>query len=141
MKIIYYGFFLTETSTKKLREKEPLLEKVVEDVHITFAFRPSDRLPDEMLGKTFTICVVGSGRTKDNHGYEIILPLELHKYYKGSKPKHITVSLSENGKPVHTKDVPFEKWDEEDRLLIQGKMGYFTNKGIVYSNSEFGKGR
>lgn len=140
MKIIYYGFFLTEKSTEKLREKEPLLEKIVEDVHITFAFRPSDRLPDEILGKTFTIGVVGSGRTEDNHGYEVILPMDLHKYYKGSSPKHITVSLSPNGKPVDTKHIPFQRWDDDDMVFIQGKMGYFTNKGIVYSNSEFGKG-
>jgi hypothetical protein len=52
--------------------------------------------------------VKGYGLNKDNAGFEVEIPKELEKYYKGAKKRHITVSLSKEGKAVNTKDLIFK---------------------------------
>lgn len=131
MKIIYYGLFLTPESESLLLQKESLLEKPVSDLHVTFSFKPSENLPDYIIGKTFPIRVIGSGRNENNHGFEVDIPSELDAYYTGAEKKHITVSLSEDGKPLDSKHLDFHPIEP---FTVYGTMGYYISKKIVFEN-------
>lgn len=129
--VIYSGVFFDKSDPGLKPEKSgEYLEKPVKDPHITFAFRPkSDKLfPVELVGKEVDIKVIGVGNDGKNHGYMVELPPDLEKYYKGAPVPHITLSTSNDGKPVDTKNLDFESITP---FSIKGKIGYFTNRGIV----------
>jgi hypothetical protein len=129
--IVYDGIFFDFNDPSLEKNGGEYLSKVVKDPHVTFAFKPTkDKLiPESLLGQEYSVTVIGLGNDGDNHGYEVELPQDLKRYYFGAPVPHITLSTSDTGKAVNTKDLKFEKINP---FTIKGKLGYFTNNGVVF---------
>lgn len=124
----YKGLFLDNQSEETLL-KGNTLPIIVENMHITFEFRPKVGFDRELLGKEFEVKVVGEGRDGYNHGYLVELPNEIIPYYKGADKAHITVSLgSKDCKPINTKNLFF---NEIEPFYLKGKMGHFLGKDKI----------
>lgn len=138
MKIIYQGFFLDKNSVDKLisfsqNNSKETLEKIVDDAHITFEFKPDVFFPNDLLGTFSTIQVVGYGNDGENEGFQVSIPKEFMEFYKGSKTPHITLSISSTGKPLNTNNLLFEKIEEP--FTIEGRFGLFTNQGVAFEHN------
>jgi predicted SPOUT superfamily RNA methylase MTH1 len=103
----FQGLFLTKESEELLRDQaESLgikLSKWVNDTHITFNSGELKDIPE----KKAKVTVVGYGSDGKNSGFKVEIPKELEKYYEGADTKHVTISLSQSGKAVDTKDLSF----------------------------------
>lgn len=133
MTIIYKGLFLTKESENVLFQRRNLLSYKVENLHITFEFKPSKPFPSEILGGKYKVKVVGEGRDDLNHGYLVELPDELKEYYSGAKNIHITVSMkSKKTKAVRTNKLSFKPIEPFE---IEGVLGHYTSANrITYGN-------
>lgn len=130
MKVIYAGIFFDEKESSKLISKSSkILDKKINNPHVTLQFGGGECLPKEIIGQKVILRVVGEGSTEDNQGFEIIIPDKLNDFYKGASTPHITISVSQKGKPINTKDVIFNKIESFE---IVGKIGYFTNEGVIF---------
>ena len=119
MKMLYMGIFLDEESMAILTEKEQSLARSIKDMHVTFAFMPSDDEVAEFMpfvGKPVSISVNGYGNNGKNSGFSVALPSDGSYLYRGSKQPHITTSLGAEGRAVETGSLafsavaPFEIW-------------------------------
>ena len=118
----YIGLFFD----KSIVEKAPCgyTYKIIDNPHITFHFRPSeDEIPYELIGKSFTVKIVGFGLNEKAAGWRVELPEELKPFYKGQKNVHITTSVSEIGKPVDTGSI--ERWAPVPEFEITGEFNGF----------------
>lgn len=130
-KVIYAGVFIPASEVNKLESaSSEKLAKDIKNPHITLEFGSQATIPDDLMGKEVVIRVVGEGSTGDNQGFEVEVPEELKDLYKGASVPHITFSISEQGKAVNTKDVPFK---EIEPFEIVGRVGYYTDKGVVFN--------
>ncbi len=112
----------------------------IENMHITFHFGDIEKYPDNMMGKEFTITLVGYASDGKNSGFSVVLPDELKAFYKNSGIPHITVSIGEvdgvKGKPVDTAKLDFKAIKQP--VEIQGELGYFIfGKGKCMDNTIF----
>lgn len=130
MKVIYAGIFFDEETYKKLKAQSltGILDKSIPNPHVTLEFKPKELLPNEMIGKEVEVTIVGEGNDGMNHGYKVKLTDDVKQYYKGSKIVHITMSINYPAKPADTKDIKFEN---RSTFNVKGKIGYFTDKGVV----------
>lgn len=130
--IIYKGFFVDEWSSFLLKKAEGTkkLEKDIKGKHVTFAFRPKEGFPESLMGKTFSLMVIGYGNDGENSGFEVALPEELIPYYEGALTIHITTSISLTGSPKNTAKLVFNPITP---FSITGELGYQTGKDILYS--------
>jgi hypothetical protein len=134
-KVIYKGLFIDEMSSYQLKQFEgsrrlenEIREKGIE--HITFQFRPEELFPENLMGKTFTLMIVGYGNNGENSGFKVALPEELIPYYRGADVIHITTSLSESSKAINTRHLDFKSISPFE---ITGKLGYYTGKEILFN--------
>ena len=104
--VIYYGIFL---EGKKL--PEPKLSRKMENPHVTMVFRPTEHqaIPEDVLGTRVQVVITHEGCDEKNHGYKVMVPLHIWKYYKNDATPHLTISISEDGKPVDTANLEWEK--------------------------------
>mgnify|MGYP007092188125 CR=1 FL=1 len=105
--VIYEGFFVTEKLNSKLK-------KDIKDKHITTEFRP-EITHEHLIGLHAKFEVVGYGINDDNEGYKVRLiscdNKELVDLYRKIDIPHITLSVSETGKPVNTRYLDFHETD------------------------------
>lgn len=132
MKVIYTGIFFSGEHAKKLREREPSPLEMRTNLHITFAFKPSDAqlFPKELLGKKVPVQVVGYGNDDKNAGFCVELPAEVTPYYHKSAQTHITTSLAMDAKPIDSGKLTFEPLQRP--FAVTGRIGYFTDQGIKF---------
>lgn len=130
-KVIYKGFFIDEPSAMLLKEFEGSnrLIKDIPNQHVTFAFRPEELFPLAIMGKSFTLLIVGYGNNGENSGFKVALPEELIPYYRGADTIHITTSLSETGKAMNTRHLDFTAITPFE---VTGQLGYYTGKEILF---------
>ena len=105
--------------------------RIVENVHCTFAFRPTAEQIAEFLpyvGKRFDLSVVGYGADEQNSGFSVSIPSDLLYLYHGSIQPHITTSLADDGRAVNTGKLSFSPIDS---FSVVGTMGLFTETGII----------
>jgi len=135
--IVYYGLFFVPPESIKLfnaAQSGPLLVKKIPDPHITFAFKPAPgKLPPEDLwGEKFDVVITGLGNDGNNQGYKVEIPEELKKYYFNDAIPHITLSVSNIGKPVNTRNLLFK---DIPNFKVQGIFGYHNGAKAVLEES------
>lgn len=123
MSILYEGFFVIDHLDSKLY-------KDIEHKHITTEFKPA-KTHEHLYGKEATLIIIGYGNDSINEGYCVKMISceddELQELYNNISIPHITLSVSEEGKPVNTSKLAFEQTIER---VIKCRFGGFTNKPI-----------
>lgn len=117
---LWYGIFLNE-------DMEGELANQIDHQHVTFGFKVT---PPEGIdwNAEFPITLTGYGNDGINEGYSCEFPEELDFAYDASPTPHVTVSVSDDGKPVDTRDLDF---DPIDPIVVYGKFGYFRRGEFV----------
>ena len=134
----YQGiFFDNEVEQQLISLQKNGLNSNIENMHITFKYGDIEKYPEELIGKEFTIKIVGYASDGKNSGFSVEIPKELKTYYKSCSIPHITISIRElggiKGKPADTAKLDFKILKEP--IEIQGKLGYFIfGKGISMDN-------
>jgi hypothetical protein len=123
--ILYHGIFFKGKESKKLieisRQYNMLLSKVIDNLHITFQFRPKSNSLKYLTNKEVEITITGVGSDGDNNGVRVIIPQQHRRFYKGTEIPHITISLSNEGKSVNTKNLNFI---DIEPFIIKGYFDY-----------------
>lgn len=138
---VYVGCFIkfdTFQSVIKAIRKNPL-KNDIKAPHVTFKYRPSD-VDDILFGESVRITIIGYGNDGLNEGLKVALKADnlviQHMIDKIEIP-HITVAVSNEGKPVNTKYLRFEKIKP---IEIDGKYGGYTKWGEVIVRSRQNRG-
>lgn len=112
-KVIYTGAFVDSKELEhKLEEygvERTKLWRQIKDAHVTFQFRPAD-VDESLFGLPVDIRVIGYGVNTQNEGLlvEVTCANEtVQKLCDKVEVPHITLSVSEDGKPVNTRYVGF----------------------------------
>lgn len=129
---VYWGLFLDDDTDVRFRGK---LGNTIEHKHVTFGFRTP--CPESLVGTKWKIRFNGNyGLDDRNEAFEVDIPNELADVYKGAKVPHLTVSVSDNGKPVDSAYLDFEPVYEP--FEVEMTMGYFPggNSEPVFSVSK-----
>lgn len=114
-KYIYIGIFVDYDTLQKFVNDnitKDRLSRMTERPHVTFAFRPKEYNPD-LIGKLVMLKVVGYACDGKNQGLQIemdntSIPEILAEFDKIKNP-HITLSISDDGKPVDTGKMEFSQ--------------------------------
>ena len=118
--INYVGIFIDESDKEKIIENEKVcLEKRPKNFHCTMQYMPKDlKQFKDIIGQEVVIVLTGYGNDDKNSGYRVQLPDEIKKYFLNTdkegnlKTPHITTSLSNDGKAVHTANLNFENLEK-----------------------------
>ena len=129
---IYVGCFIRlhdfQNAIKEIRSNP--LENDIQDPHITFAYRPNE-VDQSLFGTAIQIKIVGYGNDGENEGVKVQLsssePHMQHMIDELETP-HITIAVSNEGKPVNTKRLNFE---EIEPVELTGKYGGYAKWGKV----------
>lgn len=112
-KVIYTGAFVdSKDLERKLEEygvERTKLWRQIQDTHVTFQFRPKE-VDETLFGLPVDIRVIGYGVNPQNEGLlvEVTCANEtVQKLCDQVEVPHITLSVSEDGKPVNTRYVDF----------------------------------
>ena len=108
--ILYWGIFFPATEMEKLSHLSHPLDRVIDNPHITFDFKPKTA-DFSLIGKKAAVIVDGYASDGMNEGVSVILPDEVARAYKNSARPHITLSVAKDGKPVNTRNLKFETVD------------------------------
>lgn len=119
------------------------LEKGIPDQHITMAYRPdADKFKEVLpfVGTTQQFEIIGYGNDGKNEGF--LVELKSHVPYYGAEQQHITLSVSQDGKPVDTFKLDFNKpippeYGINIGDVLDGQVGVFTSNGPVYDAKQF----
>lgn len=134
MKYLYTGIFF---DFAKLREMVDCgittqrLDRVVENPHVTFTFKPTN-VDQKLFGQPGIFKVIGYANDGVNQGLEVewvSIARSLKNECRQIKKPHITISVSNDGKPVDTGKLQFEPIKEP--FWIKGTYGAYTDKGEV----------
>ena len=124
--IIYEGFFI---NSKMLGS----LSKDIENKHVTTEFRPKVT-HEELYGSKVILHVSKYGNNGENEGlYVDNIETDndtLRSLFDNVAVHHITLSVSDSGKPVNSSKINFDKsWNGID--TIEATFGGFADNGKV----------
>ena len=129
---IYVGCFFKyedfQTAIKDIR-KSPL-KNDVRDPHITFMYKPKEVI-QSLFGEVIHVTIVGYGNDGTNEGLRVQLKAnnpDIQFMINNIAVPHITIAVSDEGKPVNTKDLNFESINP---IKLEGKYGGFAKWGRV----------
>lgn len=132
MKYVYVGVFLKkENLMKRIENLGSRLSKGIEFPHITFQFRP-ENVNEKLFGSKIIVKAIGYGNNGKNEGLKVELSStnpELQSMIEAIEVPHITLSISDDGKPVDTRFLSFE---DIEPFEICGTFGGFAN-GKVFT--------
>ena len=110
---IYVGCFIRlhdfQNAIKEIRTTP--LENDIQDPHITFAYKPKE-VDQSLFGTPIQIKIVGYGNDGENEGLKVHLSSSeprLQNMIDELETPHITIAVSNEGKPVNTKRLIFEE--------------------------------
>lgn len=133
MKYLYLGIFVDSTDLFSLFP--PTLEKVIEYPHITLGFKmpyESEVLLEPLFNMPVNILIQGYGKNETNEGVRVSVLTDnivLNQFLSEIVVPHITLSVSEDGKPVNTKNVQFMPIEPS---VITGKVGAMSRGSLVF---------
>ena len=139
MKYIYTGVFFD--SSELAHEfgvfiGKKTLSNIIENPHVTFTYKPKDAdVKEDLFGVPVKFKVVGYACDGKNQGLQVdVLAMNgsLESEYNSIKAPHITISVSEDGRPVDTGKLNFEPVSTP--FVLVGHYGAFTNKGVILEN-------
>ena len=123
IKCVYWGVFFDDEDLPNSS-----LDRDITNKHITFGFRRP--CPAELVGMPILVDIVGYGNDGENEALLVEFDGEWLDYYAGSqKAMHVTLSVSETGKPKNSENLDFEPTDLE---TIWGTFGYFGEDNTVH---------
>lgn len=137
MKYIYTGVFFDAAELSEKFDKyvgKETLSNIIKNPHVTFTFRPNS-VDISLLGKPVCFNVTGYACDGKNQGLSVEVSLihaGLSSEYQTIKHPHITISVSEDGKPVDTGKLCFTPISESFEIV--GKYGVFTDTGVLFSD-------
>ena len=125
MNVRYEGFFIQEDLQSKLFRD-------IEYKHVTSEYKPL-KTHEELYGQKATFLIVGYGNDSVNEGFQVKLAYcesdELRELFNAIPIPHITLSVSEEGKPVNTANLEFHSIGNP--ATVTGIFGGFLNKPIL----------
>lgn len=125
--VVYEGFFFKNLGG--------MLKSVVEHQHMTTQFMPTF-YHTIMYGKKAKFKVVGYANDGKNEGLKIVMiegDEKMRALYGLAPNPHITLSVSEEGKPIDTGDLNF--YEIENGPVLEGVFGGFcgtTLRPLLY---------
>lgn len=129
---VYVGCFVRfenfQSAIRHIR-KNPL-ENDIQDPHITFAYKPKE-VVQSLFGEKIHIIIVGYGNDGLNEGLKVQLRADnpaIQSMIDQIEVPHITIAVSSEGKPVHTKNLDFENINP---IEMEGKYGGYARWGHV----------
>lgn len=138
--VVYTGVFLPENERERLLQLvTPKFEKVIAH-HVTLAFRPTDGISKQDIGKTVSLKITGQV-INDAIGAQAVL-VELPEGIKCSnKNPHITISVKPDVPPVKSNEAIDKALQEgtvinfENPIILNAPQGFFNGdtKQIVTS--------
>lgn len=130
-KIVYEGFFINT-------EIKGGLEHDIDHKHLTTQFKPK-KTHQNLYGIAVVLHASKYAMDKDNEGYYIdrisTSYRELDDLFNALEVPHITLSVSETGKPVNTAKLDFENGCPID-TTFQAYFGAFTDEGYILDREE-----
>lgn len=136
MKYHYIGiFFNYEELHNKIKMIGNRLERTIANPHVTFMYKP-DTADESLFGEKVKVRIIAYGNNGDNEGFKVELFTsneQLQKMINNIPVPHITISISDTGKPVNTRFIDFAPLDNS--IEIEGKFGGFVD-GKVINNME-----
>lgn len=131
-RVIYTGIFFNRDEFFDLFS--PKLVKGIEYPHVTISFKPKgSEVHQELFGTKVEVQVVGYAISENNEGVAVkcvVNNTTMQKLCDELALPHITISVSETGKPVDTVNLDFKP--VENGAKLTGRFGAFTTGGIVY---------
>lgn len=128
-KVIYTGVFINAKELERQLEEHGVerqkLWRDIHDTHVTFQFRPTD-VDESLFGRPVDIRVVGYGVNPQNEGLLVEIccaDKKVQRLCEQVEVPHITLSVSEKGKPVNTRYVDFAPI--ENPFTVQGVYDAF----------------
>ncbi len=106
------------------------LENDIQYPHITFAYKPRE-VDQSLFGTHIKVRIVGYGNDGENEGLKVQLSSSeprMQNMIDELETPHITIAVSNEGKPVNTKRLNFE---EIEPIVLFGKYGGYTKWGKV----------
>lgn len=131
MSVIYNALFVdTEERAKLLTIGSKHLSKIIAEPHVTLHFRPTaENTYSNLWGGKATLQVVGYANDGKNEGVLVKVKAEdplLQVLFDSVKTPHITISVSEDGKPVDTAKLDFQLCDP---ITLRATFGAFVSTG------------
>lgn len=130
--VVYCGIFFDKFPYKGV------LAKQIQNIHVTHMYRPMPmKINPSFFGKEVRATIHGYAIDVNNEGFLVSLHCDdeaLADALKEIAVPHITISVSESGKPVNTGKLSFRPTNE---FVVTGKYGAFcTDKNVHYSIEE-----
>jgi len=132
----YTGIFFEQ---KYFHDKISVLKgshlfRLIEHPHITFSYMPEE-IDENLFGEQVMVRITGYGNDGKNEGVKVELvsaSKEIAAIFKKIEVPHITVSVSEDGRPVDTRGLEFEPVEPIELTGIYG--GYDEQTARVISD-------
>lgn len=106
------------------------LKNNIREPHITFEYKPKN-VDQSLFGKEISIRIIGYGNDGKNEGLRVQLysfEPRIQAMIERIETPHITIAVSEDGKPVNTKLLHF---DDIMPIEIIGRYGGYAKSGKV----------
>lgn len=136
MSYIYIGCFLDPrellSATREYAHRH--LARIISAPHVTFQYQPEE-VDEALFGQPVEITVLGYGNDGENEGLLVQLtsPSPAVQAMAEAIPvPHITISVSETGKPVNTGGLSFR---EIPPFRLTGVFGGYQEGGVVVTRS------
>lgn len=131
MSVIYNALFVDNEERKKLLTiGSKHLSKIIAEPHVTLHFRPTaENTYSNLWGGKATLKVVGYANDGKNEGVLVKVKAEdplLQVLFDSVKTPHITISVSDDGKPVDTAKLDFQLCDP---ITVKATFGAFVSTG------------
>ena len=128
----YIGCFFApeDVEAAMLTQPRQRLSRTILHPHVTFVYRP-DTVPEALFGLPVTVKAVGYGNDGENEGLLVEfsdLPEDLAPLAARIPVPHITLSVSETGKPVNSRYLSFRSIDP---FFLTGVFGGMDEAGAV----------
>jgi hypothetical protein len=127
---IYWAVKLDSASKATLLAKMPPTHNNVFAEHMTIAFRPSDLVEEELVGRIGEkVALTVVGQTIDDKGQAaVVISYDVRRIDYGTA--HITISCANGTKPVYSHElVEFGRVIFQPAFDITGVIARFTNNG------------
>ncbi len=128
---IYIGCFFEPAEIARIAKtfSPDRLARIIPTPHVTFVYKP-ETVDERLFGETIRVTIDGYGRNETNEGFRVTLSADNPKLQRMIDDidvvPHITLSVSEDGRSLHTKNLEFRT---ADPITLCGTFG-----GYTYSN-------
>lgn len=147
--VIYAGIFFdkADVNTAVSHLGGEVLNRVIDDPHVTLAFRPNEeqkQMIGSLMGKDIVVKLDEFACNDKNAGFLVSMVTpnpDVNNFLEGKLP-HITTSVGENGRPVDTPklfDGSFKNVSsiqQEDSQVLVGKIGVFCPDRQVHCDAK-----